>query len=54
MASNTRQTTARRNAKKASLGKKRKNKVRKFGSTAPDLPLSVPNANERKQTKASK
>lgn len=39
--------------KKAARGKDRKNATARAGSTAKNLPLNVPNANELKQKKAS-
>ena len=54
MASPTKKHKTRRVAKLAKLGKSRKNQVRLHGSTAPDLPLTKPNANELKQTQAQK
>ncbi len=52
MASNTRIVEFRRKMKKSKMGVWRKNKLRKFGSTQPDLALNKPNASELKQLKA--
>lgn len=56
MASNTGQTTRRREMKKSILGLRRKNALRRDGSTEKSLPLNVPNAGEKaakaKATKA--
>ncbi len=49
MASPTKKSKVRRAMNKARAGKKRKNKVRILGTTAPSLPLTVPNAHERAQ-----
>ena len=38
--------------KKASMGMYRKNKEQREGTTRPNLPLTVPNANERAQAQA--
>jgi hypothetical protein len=46
MASPTQQTRTRRAIKKASVAHKRKNHDRVHGSTAANLPLNKPNANE--------
>jgi hypothetical protein len=46
MASNKRQLKVRKNLKKWSMGKDRKNEVRRVGTTRPLLPLDKPNANE--------
>jgi hypothetical protein len=54
MASNTRKVTNIRESKVAKAGAKRKNKVRRLGTTAPGLPLTKPNANEIKLTAAHK
>jgi hypothetical protein len=53
MASPTRVSKARRRIKKAGRGKFRKNLLARTGTTAKNLPLNVPNANEQKQKKAS-
>ncbi|MFK7824946.1 MAG: hypothetical protein AB8G05_12365 [Oligoflexales bacterium] len=47
MASPTKKLKIRRALKKASMAKLRKNKIRKYGSTAKQLPLNVPNAHEQ-------
>ena len=47
MASCTRRLKVRRKLAKASAGKKRKNYERNHGSTGPNLPLNMPNANEK-------
>lgn len=47
MASNTRKVTNVREAKVAKQGKANKNKIRRIGTTAPNLPLNKPNASER-------
>ena len=49
MASPTKKSKVRRAINKARAGKKRKNKLRITGSTAPNLPLNAPNANEKAQ-----
>ncbi len=43
-----------RKAKKAAQGRIRKNALRNNGSTAPDLKLDKPNANERAQMAKAK
>jgi hypothetical protein len=52
MASNTRKVTNIRERKAAKSGAAQKNKVRAHGTTAPNLPLDKPNANEKAQAKA--
>lgn len=52
MASATRIVKLRRKMKKASMGRKRKAQLRIKGSTQLDLPLNVPNANEKAQIQA--
>ena len=47
MASPTKKLKVRRALKKASEAKRRKNKIRNHGSTAPNLPLNMPNAQEK-------
>ncbi|MBC7532901.1 MAG: hypothetical protein H7318_15110 [Oligoflexus sp.] len=47
MASPTKKSKVRRARNKARAGKKRKNKLRIVGSTAPSLKLNMPNANEK-------
>ncbi|MEZ4743975.1 MAG: hypothetical protein R3B45_16260 [Bdellovibrionota bacterium] len=47
MASSTKKLKVRRKLNKAAKGKKRKNQMRFHGSTAPNLPLTMPNANEK-------
>ncbi len=54
MASPTKVVKARRRMNKARAGKARKNELRRVGSTAPDLALNVPNANEKAQMAARK
>ncbi|NRA65026.1 MAG: hypothetical protein HRU19_11130 [Pseudobacteriovorax sp.] len=51
MASVTKKLKVRRAINKARAGKKRKNELRRNGSTAPSLPLNMPNANEKAQSK---
>jgi len=53
MGSPTKKHKTRRVAKLAKQGNKRKNQIRLHGTTAPNLPLDKPNANELKQ-RASK
>lgn len=53
MASPTKKLKVRRKLAIAKAGKKRKNYNRKYGSTAPNLPLNMPNAQE-KAVKAAK
>lgn len=52
MASRTQVTDTRRAMKVASRGRSRKNALRNRGSTAPDLALDKPNANEIAQKAA--
>jgi hypothetical protein len=52
MASKTRKLTNIRERKVAKFGAARKNKLRLVGTTAPNLPLNKPNANEKAQAKA--
>ena len=52
MGSPTKKHKTRRVAKLAKAGKFRKNKNLRFGTTAPDLSLDKPNANEAAQAKA--
>jgi len=52
MASKTTIVERRRQLKKIAMGRKRKNAARMHGSTLPNLPLTVPNANERAQIAA--
>lgn len=47
MASCTKKLKVRRAINAAKAGKKRKNKLQKYGSTAANLPLNMPNANEK-------
>lgn len=54
MTSPTAKHKTRKRLKAAALGKARKNTVRKYGTTAPNLALDKPNANERKQLEAQK
>lgn len=51
MASCKKVLKVRRKLRNASKGRKRKNRVRRLGTTAPNLPLNVPNANEQAQAK---
>lgn len=51
MASATKKLKVRRKLRKASMGTARKNAARKYGTTQPNLPLNVPNANELAQAK---
>lgn len=53
MASPTRVHKARKRLKKYAKGKARKNLARREGTTAPNLPLNKPNANELKQAKSA-
>ena len=46
MASVTKKLKVRRKLRKATLGKSRKLLAKKFGTTAPNLPLNKPNAQE--------
>jgi hypothetical protein len=46
MASRTRKVTNVRARKLVTQGAKAKNKIRRIGTTAPNLPLNKPNANE--------
>ncbi len=46
MASPTKKVTIVRARKVATQGAARKNKIRRLGTTAPNLPLNKPNANE--------
>jgi hypothetical protein len=46
MASPTKKLKIRKAIKVAQRAKKRKNRIRREGSTAPNLPLNKPNANE--------
>lgn len=52
MASPTKVHKVRKKLKKYARGKARKNQARRFGTTAPNLELNKPNANELKQAKA--
>ena len=47
MASKTTKLMRIRDHKMATQGKNRKNKVRRLGTTAPNLPLNMPNAQEK-------
>ncbi|MDA9951274.1 hypothetical protein N9D31_01740 [Oligoflexaceae bacterium] len=51
MASSTKKLKVRKLLKKANAGKKRKNRLKRDGSTAKSLPLDKPNANELAQAK---
>jgi len=51
MASPTKVHKVRKILRKVAQGKARKNEVRRIGTTAPNLPLNKPNANELKQAK---
>ena len=48
MASPTKKLKVRRKLAKARQARNRKNFVRNYGSTAANLPLNMPNANEKK------
>lgn len=52
MASKTRKLTNIRERKASKFGADRKNKIRLYGTTAPNLPLNKPNANEKAQAAA--
>lgn len=52
MGSPTKKHKTRRVAKLAKAGSFRKNKNQRLGTTAPDLTLDKPNANEQAQAKA--
>ena len=52
MASTTKQLKVRRAIRKANAGKKRKNAAKNNGSTAADLALNKPNAEELARKKA--
>lgn len=54
MTSPTAKHKTRKRLKAAALGKYRKSTVRNYGTTAPNLPLDKPNANELKQLEARK
>jgi hypothetical protein len=54
MASPTKKHKTRRTAKLLNQGQWRKNKLRREGSTAPNLPLTKPNANELAQAAKAK
>ncbi len=54
MTSPTAKHVNRRDHKLTKMGKQRKNDLRNYGSTIPNLPLDKPNANELKQTAKSK
>lgn len=54
MTSPTAKHNTRKVAKLAKMGKARKNKVAREGSTAPNLPLDRPNANEKAQKAKNK
>ena len=54
MASPTKKHKSRSAIKSAAAGKARKNELRRKGSTAPNLPLNKPNANELKQAQAKR
>lgn len=47
MASNTRKVTNVRASKVIKQGAARKNKIRRLGTTGPNLPLNMPNAQEK-------
>ncbi len=53
MASKTTKLVRIRERKVSKAGLKRKNVIRRVGSTAPDLVLNKPNANERAQKKTA-
>lgn len=52
MASVTKKLKIRRAMNKARAGKKRKNALKRNGSTPESLPLNMPNANEKAQKQA--
>lgn len=52
MASATKKLKVRRKLTKAKKGKARKNAAKLHGSTAKNLPLNMPNANEKAQAAA--
>ena len=52
MASNTKKLKVRRKLVAMKNGKARKNHIKLHGSTAKNLPLNMPNANEKAQTAA--
>ncbi len=52
MASATKKLKVRREIATARRAKKRKNFIKKHGSTAKNLPLDQPNSNEKKQLSA--
>lgn len=54
MGSPTKKHKTRRISKLAKMGKGRKNALNLHGTTAPDLPLNKPNANETAQKAKSK
>jgi len=47
MASKTTKLMRIRDRKMVTQGKQRKNKLRRLGTTAPNLPLNMPNAHEK-------
>jgi hypothetical protein len=49
MASPTKKVTIVRERKKVKAGAARKNEIRRNGTTAANLPLNMPNANEKAQ-----
>ena len=54
MASKTTKLMRIRDRKMVTQGKQRKNKLRSQGTTAPNLPLNMPNAQEKAQIAAAK
>jgi len=52
MASPTKKLKARKKIALARRARKRKNHIRKYGSTAKNLPLDQPNKNEKRQLSA--
>ena len=54
MASSTKKLKVRRALALAGAGKARKNRIRRQGSTAPQLPLNKPNANEKAMKSSQK
>lgn len=52
MASVTKKLKVRRKLNAAKAGKKRKNRIALHGSTMKNLPLNMPNANEKAQAAA--
>ena len=53
MASATKKLKVRRKLNKIRQGRKRKNQMKNYGSTAKDLPLNMPNAQEKALMKSA-